>query len=76
MLRVEVILGLIASAVAILTFMARAYANIRRGRRIKHYSDGITDRTEEELRRLREEMEAAEEMSARRGRRRRRRSEG
>jgi hypothetical protein len=35
MLRVEVILGLAASAIAILTFMARAYGNIRKGRRIK-----------------------------------------
>jgi hypothetical protein len=75
-LRVEVILGLIASAVAILTFMARAYSNIRKGRRIKRYSEGIADRTEDDLRRLREEMDAAQEMSARKRRRRRRRTEG
>jgi hypothetical protein len=65
-LRVEVIIGLIASAIAILTFMARAYANIRRGRRIKHYAHGIDAQSEEELRRLREEMEAARKMTAER----------
>ena len=75
MLRVEVILGVIASAVAILTFMAKAYANIRRGRRVKRYSEGITEQSEADLRRLREEMDAAEKMSARR-RGRRRRKEG
>jgi hypothetical protein len=74
MLRVEVIIGVIASAIAILTFMARAYANIRRGRRIKRYSQDIDARSEAELERLREEMTAAEEMSRRR-RERRRRSE-
>jgi hypothetical protein len=65
-LRVEVIIGLIASAIAILTFMARAYANIRKGRRIKHYAVGIDTQSEEELRRLREETEAARKMTAQR----------
>jgi hypothetical protein len=59
MLRVEVILGVIASAVAILTFMAKAYANIRRGRRIKRYAQGIGARTDDELRRMQEEIAAA-----------------
>ena len=33
MLKVEVILGIIASSIAILAFFARAVANVRRGRR-------------------------------------------
>jgi hypothetical protein len=68
MLRIEVILGVIASSIAILAFMARAYANIRKGRRIKRYSRDIETRTERELAELREETEAAREMSARRRR--------
>jgi hypothetical protein len=64
-LRVEVIIGVIASAIAILTFMARAYANIRKGRRIKRYSEQIGVSTDAELRRLQEEIGAAEEMSRR-----------
>jgi hypothetical protein len=67
-LRIEVILGVIASSIAILAFMARAYANIRKGRRIKRYSRDIDRRTERDLAGLREETEAAREMSARRRR--------
>ena len=70
MLRVEVLIGVIASAIAILTFMGRAYANIRRGRRIKRYAEGIDQRSEEELVRLREELEAAQEMTERKRARR------
>ncbi len=33
MLKVEVILGVIASSIAILAFFAKAVANVRRGRR-------------------------------------------
>lgn len=33
MLKVEVILGVIASSIAILAFFAKAIANVRRGRR-------------------------------------------
>ena len=33
MLKVEVILGIVASSIAILAFLARAIANIRSGRR-------------------------------------------
>jgi hypothetical protein len=68
MLRIEVLLGVIASSIAILAFMARAYANIRKGRRIKRYSHEIDRRTERDLAGLREETEAAREMSARRRR--------
>ena len=70
MLRVEVLIGVIASAIAILTFMARAYANIRRGRRIKRYAEGIDRRSGEELARLREDLDAAQEMSERKRARR------
>jgi hypothetical protein len=70
MLRVEVILGIAASAIGILTFMARAYANIRKGRRIKRYSQGIDRSSEVELARMREELEAAREMSERKRTRR------
>jgi uncharacterized protein YbjQ (UPF0145 family) len=69
MLRIEVILGVIASSIAILAFMARAYANIRKGRRIKRYAREIDRSTERDLAELREETEAAREMSARRRRR-------
>ena len=68
MLKIEVILGVIASAIAILAFMARAYANIRKGRRIKRYSRDIDQRAERDLAQLREETEAAREMSSRRRR--------
>jgi hypothetical protein len=66
MLRVEVIIGLIASSVAILGFMARAYSNIRKGKRIKRYGDTAATLAEQELARMREEFAAAEEMRARR----------
>ncbi len=35
MLKVEVLLGIVASSLAILAFFARAIANIRRGKREK-----------------------------------------
>ena len=65
MLRVEVILGIVASSIAILAFMARAYANIRKGRRIKRYGEGAASRADEELARMQEEFRAAEEMRRR-----------
>jgi hypothetical protein len=64
-LRIEIVLGLIASALAILAFMARAYANIRRGQRAKRLSKELGIRADAELERLREDLEAAERMSAR-----------
>jgi FtsZ-interacting cell division protein ZipA len=70
-LRVEVILGVIASALAIIAFMARAWANIRRGRRVRRLSGEIDARSAEEFRRLQEEIAAAQEMSARRRERQR-----
>jgi hypothetical protein len=38
MLRVEIILGIIASSIAILAFLARAIANVRQGRRVREDS--------------------------------------
>jgi hypothetical protein len=63
MLRIEVILGIVASSIAILAFMARAYANIRRGRRVKQYSGELGRRAEEDFQKLKEEMERGGEMS-------------
>ena len=69
-LRVEVILGIIASSIAILAFIARAWANIRRGRRVKRFADEIGSTRDAEFRRLQEELQVAEEMSARKRRKR------
>jgi hypothetical protein len=38
MLKVEVILGIVASSIAITAFLARAVANVRRGRRAREES--------------------------------------
>jgi hypothetical protein len=62
-LKIEVILGVVASSIAILAFVARAYANIRRGRRIKRYSNVASRTADAELARIQEEIKAAEEMT-------------
>jgi hypothetical protein len=64
-LKIEVILGIIASSIAIIAFMARAYANIRRGRRVKQYSGEIGRRAEQDYQRLKEELELGGEISSR-----------
>ena len=61
------ILGVIASSIAILAFMARAWANIRRGNRIKRRRDDAAAAAERDLARLEEEIRAASEMSRRTG---------
>ena len=38
MLKVEVILGIVASSIAIVAFLARAISNVRRGRRVRQES--------------------------------------
>ena len=68
MLRIEVILGVIASSIAILAFMARAWANIRRGNRIRQHRTDAAASADRELARLQEEIRAAEEMTARKER--------
>jgi hypothetical protein len=65
-LKWEVILGATASAIAILGFMARAWANIRAGKRVRRLSQEISVRADAELERMRSESEAAEELAARR----------
>jgi len=37
-LKVEIILGIVASSIAILAFLARAIANVRHGRRVRQES--------------------------------------
>jgi hypothetical protein len=41
--------------------MARAYANIRRGKRMKRYQDSLVRESEAELQRLQEELRAAQQ---------------
>jgi hypothetical protein len=62
-LRIEVIIGVIASSIAILGFMARAYANLRRGNRMKRYREQIGGSADEEMRRIQEEMERLRQTS-------------
>ena len=38
MLKVEIILGIVASSIAITAFLARAIANVRQGRRLREES--------------------------------------
>jgi hypothetical protein len=45
-LKIEVILGIVASSLAILAFFARAVANIRRGRREKRREEESPRRRE------------------------------
>jgi hypothetical protein len=37
-IKIEVILGIVASSIAIMAFLARAIANVRRGRRAREES--------------------------------------
>ena len=54
MLKVEVILGVIASSIAILAFFAKAVANVRRGRREKRRALQDEERARKDSRRRRE----------------------
>ena len=47
MLKVEIILGIIASSIAITAFLARAIANVRQGRRARQDSQQETLRRRE-----------------------------
>ena len=40
MLKVEIILGIVASSIAITAFLARAIANVRQGRRAREETRG------------------------------------
>jgi hypothetical protein len=47
MLKVEIILGIVASSIAILAFLARAIANVRQGRRVREQSRQESERRRE-----------------------------
>ena len=51
MLKIEVILGIVASSIAILAFLARAIANVRAGKRAREVS---RQKSQQESRRRRE----------------------
>jgi hypothetical protein len=55
--RAAEILGLTAAVVTLLTFFFRAWANLRRGRRMESYRRDIGKQSELELERLRSEIE-------------------
>jgi len=55
--RAAEILGLTAAVVTLLTFFFRAWANLRRGRRMETYRRDIGKQSELELERLRSEIE-------------------
>lgn len=55
--KLAAIVGLAAATVTLLTFFFRAWANLRRGRRLDAYRRDIHDRSELELERLRSELE-------------------
>ncbi len=57
MARAAEILGLTAAVVTLLTFFFRAWANLRRGRRMETYRRDIGKQSELELERLRSEIE-------------------
>ena len=60
MLKIEVILGIAASVVALTAFFFRAWSNLRSGRRVTRYRDEITRKSELELERIRSEVESAQ----------------
>jgi hypothetical protein len=55
--RVAEILGVAAATITLLTFFFRAWANLRRGRRLDAYRKTISESSQLELDRLRAEME-------------------
>ncbi len=57
MARVAELLALTASVVTLLTFFFRAWANLRRGRKMDAYRTEIDERSQLELERLRQEIE-------------------
>jgi hypothetical protein len=60
MIKIEVILGLAASILALATFFFRAWASLRAGRRLQGYKRALGDQSELELQRLRAELEEAQ----------------
>jgi biopolymer transport protein ExbB/TolQ len=66
MLKIEVILGIAASVVTLCAFFFRAWANLRRGRRIQSYRRSIGEQADLELERLRADLDEAEWQAAER----------
>jgi hypothetical protein len=55
--RAAEIAGLAAATITLLTFFFRAWANLRRGRRLESYRHRLSESAELELDRLRAEIE-------------------
>jgi hypothetical protein len=55
--RIGAVLGIAAATVTLLTFFFRAWANLRRGRRMDAYRRDVDERSQLELERLRQEIE-------------------
>jgi uncharacterized protein YbjQ (UPF0145 family) len=51
------VLGIVAATVTLLTFFFRAWANLRRGRRYQSYTHELSEKSELELERLRQEID-------------------
>ncbi len=60
MARAAELLGLTAAIVTLLTFFFRAWANLRRGRRLDAYRRSVGTQSQLELERLRLEIERGE----------------
>jgi hypothetical protein len=56
--KVAALLGIAAATVTLLTFFFRAWANLRRGRRMDAYRRDLHERSELELERLRQEIDS------------------
>ncbi len=63
MARVVEILGVAAATITLLTFFFRAWANLRRGRRLDAYRKTISESSQLELDRLRAELEETQKDS-------------
>ena len=55
--KIGAVLGIVAATITVLTFFFRAWANLRKGRRYQAYNRELTERSELELERLRQEIE-------------------
>jgi hypothetical protein len=55
--KIAAVIGVAAATVTLLTFFFRAWANLRRGRRYQGYKRDLTEKSELELERLREEID-------------------
>lgn len=65
MIKIDVLLGVAAASITLLTFFVRAYSNWRAGKRVKGYTQSIRGDADRELERLQAEIEAARRSSER-----------